>query len=141
MMNLILAAGLLEKRITNLLLPLNLSPDTRLVLSIQADSETSVSLNYIADRLIISRASVTSLLDSLEKRGSVIRRPHETDRRMLWVELTVSGRQVANRFSLLVHQYQKLWLEVLNEHEKEQLIEMLHRLEAFLRMRRVRKRR
>ena len=68
-MNLVLTADLLEKRITSLLLPFNLSPATGLVLSILADSETPVSPNNIADRLIISRASVTSLLDSLEKRG------------------------------------------------------------------------
>jgi trigger factor len=38
-MNLILTADLLEKRITNLLLPFNLSPATGLVLSMLADTE------------------------------------------------------------------------------------------------------
>jgi DNA-binding MarR family transcriptional regulator len=50
---------------------------------------------------------------------------------MLWVELTDAGRQVTSRFRPLVHQHQKMWLEVLNEHEKEQLVEILHRLEGF----------
>jgi DNA-binding MarR family transcriptional regulator len=131
-MNLIFTAGLLEKRITSLLLPFDLSPATGLVLSIIADSETSVSPNHIADRLIISRASVTSLLDSLEKRGYVKRQPHPSDRRMLLVELTTSGRQVANQFRPIVHQHQKVWLNALNEKEQEQLIQMLHRLQASL---------
>src|SRR5512140_2891973 len=87
-MNLVRTADLLEKRITSLLLPFGLSPATGLVLSILADSEAPLSPNHIADRLIISRASVTSLLDSLEKRGFVKRQPHLTDRRMLLVELT-----------------------------------------------------
>jgi DNA-binding MarR family transcriptional regulator len=131
-MNLVLTADLLEKRITSLLLPFDLSPATGLVLGILADSETPVSPNNIADRLIVSRASVTSLLDSLEKRGFVKRQPHNSDRRMLLVELTDSGRQVADKFRPIVHQHQKVWLNALNEKEQEQLIQMLHRLQATL---------
>lgn len=131
-MNLVLTAELLEKRIASLIQPFNLSPATGLVLSILADSETPLSPNAIADRLIISRASVTSLLDSLEKRGFVKRQPHLSDRRMLLVELTDSGRQVANQFRPIVHQHQKVWLKALNKKEQEQLIQMLHRLQASL---------
>jgi DNA-binding MarR family transcriptional regulator len=131
-MNLVLAADLLVKRITNLLIPFDLSPATGLVLSILADSETPISPNHIADRLIISRASVTSLLDSLEKRGFVKRQPHPSDRRMLWVELTDPGRQVAQQFRPIVHQHQKIWLDVLTEKEQKQLIQTLHRLQASL---------
>jgi DNA-binding MarR family transcriptional regulator len=131
-MNLVFTAELLEKRIASLLSPFDLSPATGLVLSIIADSEASVSPNHIADQLIISRASVTSLLDSLEKRGFVKRQPHPSDRRMLLVELTNSGRQVANQFRPIVHQHQKVWLNALNEKEQEQLIQTLHRLQASL---------
>ena len=131
-MNLILTAGLLEKRISSLLLPFDLSPATGLVLSILADSETPVSPKHIADRLIISRASVTSLLDSLEKRGFVKRQPHQSDRRMLWVELTDKGRQAANQFRPVVHQHQKVWLNALNEKEQEQLIDTLQRVQVSL---------
>lgn len=131
-MNLVLTADLLEKRIASLLLPFDLSPATGLVLSILVDSETPVSPNNIADRLIISRASVTSLLDTLEKRGFVKRQPHISDRRMILVVLTDSGRQVANKFRPIVHQHQKVWLNALNEKEQEQLIKMLQRLQASL---------
>ncbi len=131
-MNLVLTAELLEKRIASLLQPFELSPATGLVLSILADSETPLSPNAIADRLIISRASVTSLLDSLEKRGFVKRQPHLSDRRMLLVELTGAGRQTALAFRPVVHQHQKLWLGGLSENEQETLIEMLQRVQATL---------
>jgi DNA-binding MarR family transcriptional regulator len=131
-MNLVLTAELLEKRIASLLQPFDLSPATGLVLSILADSETPVSPNHIAAQLIISRASVTSLLDTLEKRGYVKRKPHQSDRRMLLVELTDSGRQVASQFRPIVHQHQKVWLNALNENEQEQLIQTLHQLQASL---------
>jgi len=55
----VLTADLLEKCIAALLADINLSPASGLVLSILADSETPLAPNVIADRLIISRASVT----------------------------------------------------------------------------------
>jgi DNA-binding MarR family transcriptional regulator len=49
---------------------------------------------------------------------------------MLLIELTNSGRQVANEFRPIVRQ--KGWLSVLNEKEQEQLIQTLHRLQSSL---------
>jgi DNA-binding MarR family transcriptional regulator len=131
-MNLVRTADQLERQIAGLLHPFDLSPATGLVLSILADAEQPASPNLIADRLIISRASVTSLLDSLEKRGYVRRRPHHSDRRMLLIELTSLGRKVADEFRPVVHHQQKEWLNVLTEEEKAQLIHMLHRVQASL---------
>jgi DNA-binding MarR family transcriptional regulator len=131
-MNLVLTADLLLKRISSLLQPFDLSPGSGLVLSILADSESPLPPNQIAERLIISRATVTGLIDSLERRGYVKRLPHQTDRRMLLVELTDSGRQVASAFRPVVHQHQKVWLEALSEGEQQQLVDSLQRLQATL---------
>jgi DNA-binding MarR family transcriptional regulator len=114
-MNLVFTADLLTKHITTLVQPYNLTPASGLVLSILADSDSPLSPNKIADRLIISRASVTSLIDSLERRGFVQRQPHRTDRRMLLIELTIAGRKVADAFRLVVHQQEKAWLDALSE--------------------------
>ena len=131
-MNLIFTADLLVKRISGLLQPFDLSPASGLVLSILADSESPLSPHKIADRLIISRATVTGLIDSLERRGYVRRLPHQSDRRMLLIELTDTGRQVAHAFRPIVHQHQKVWLEALNEKEQQQLIDSLQRVQATL---------
>src|SRR6476659_3473988 len=90
-MNLVFTADLLVKRIASLLQPFDLSPASGLVLSVLADAESPLPPNKIADRLIISRATATGLIDSLERRGYVQRRPHHSDRRMLLVELTDTG--------------------------------------------------
>ena len=37
--------------------------------------------HVIAERLLVTSASMTSLLDTLERRGHVERRPHPSDRR------------------------------------------------------------
>jgi DNA-binding MarR family transcriptional regulator len=131
-MNLARAADLLVKRIADLVQPFGLSPSSALVLGILADSEAALPPNEIADRLILSRASVTSLLDSLERRGYVRRTPHPTDRRMLLIELTDAGRRIAREFRLVVHRHQKEWMSTLTEREQDQLVRILHRLQAAL---------
>jgi DNA-binding MarR family transcriptional regulator len=131
-MNLVRTADLLVKRIGELVQPFGLSPSSGLALGILADAGAPLPPNQIADRLIISRATVTGLLDSLEKRGYVRRLPHATDRRMLLIELTDTGRQVAHEFRLVVHQHEKGWLAALSEQEQRELIESLHQLQSSL---------
>lgn len=131
-MNLVFTADLLVKRISELLQPFDLSPASGLVLSMLADAEEPLPPNQIADRMIISRATVTGLIDSLERRGYVQRQPHPSDRRMLLIELTGTGRQVALEFRPLVHQHQKEWFEALSEGEQEQLVNTLKRVQPAL---------
>ncbi|WP_339371752.1 MarR family winged helix-turn-helix transcriptional regulator [Paenibacillus elgii] len=51
----------------------------------------------IADRLGIRRASVTALLDWLEKRGWISREQSAKDRRMIHVSITPEGRALVNQ--------------------------------------------
>src|SRR5680860_1598897 len=46
----------------------------------------------IGDRRLVTRGTVTGLLDTLEKQGLVRRTPHPDDRRMLLIEITKQGR-------------------------------------------------
>ena len=131
-MNVVRTADMLLKHIAELVQPFDLTPSSGLVLGILADAQSPLPPHQIAERLIISRATVTGLLDSLERRGYVRRLPHASDRRMLLIELTDAGRQVAHDFRLVVHQHQKVWLAALNEREQDQLIESLHCLQAAL---------
>ncbi len=131
-MNLVRTADMLVKRIGDLVQPFGLSPSSALALGILVDAGSPLPPNQIASRLIISRATVTGLLDSLEQRGYVRRLPHSSDRRMLLIEPTESGRRVAHEFRVVVHRYQTKWLAVLSETEQRQLTDALHRLQSVL---------
>ena len=133
-MNLLLSADLLEKRIATLLQPFHLTPASGLVLSMLADAASPLPPNEIADRLIISRATVTGLLDSLERRAYIRRRPHPSDRRMILADITEAGRQTASAFRPIVHQQEKEWFGVLGEEEQQQLLSVLHRVQERLRV-------
>lgn len=131
-MNLVRTADLLVKRIAKLLEPYQLTPSAGLALSILADAEKPLSPNQIAEKLIISRAAMTSLLDSLAKHGYAQRTPHPTDRRRLLVMLTDQGRRVADEFRPLIHRYQKEWFDVLSAGQQQELVETLQALQERL---------
>jgi DNA-binding MarR family transcriptional regulator len=54
--------------------------------------------SVIAERLMITTGSMTSLLDTLERRGLVRRQPHPSDRRRLLVQLTHEGQALVDTF-------------------------------------------
>jgi MarR family transcriptional regulator, lower aerobic nicotinate degradation pathway regulator len=53
------------------------------------------TMAQLADRLELDRSSITGLVDRAERRGLVARRPSDTDRRSIRVELTEEGRTLA----------------------------------------------
>jgi DNA-binding MarR family transcriptional regulator len=59
--------------------------------------------SVIAERLLVTTASMTSLIDTLVGRGYALRRPHPTDRRKVLVEITDAGREIVDRVLPVVH--------------------------------------
>ena len=131
-MNLVRAGELVVGRVASALQPLDLSPAGGLVLGILKDAGRPCSPNLISDRLIVSRATVTGVLDTLAKRGLVRREPHPTDRRMVLVHLTKSGARMADRVRATVHRAEVGWMSALSERERSQLTELLGKVERHL---------
>jgi len=86
----------------------------------------------IAERLIVTTASVTSLLDTLERRGLVERQPDPTDRRRLLIVITKDGKAVVDQFLPEVVALQTAALATLTEAQRRQLVELLTTLGANL---------
>lgn len=131
-MNLARTGDLVLGRVAAALQPLDVSPAGGLVLGILKDAGQPCPPNYISDRLIVSRATVTGVLDTLVKRGLVRREPHPTDRRMVLVHLTNAGSRMADKVRRTVHHAEAEWMGSLNEHERAQLTELLGKLQRHL---------
>ena len=67
----------------------------------QTEAEPSV----IADSLRVPRQKVTRVLDSLEKKGYVIRKEHPTDRRRIYASLLPEGETIARELIELETSY------------------------------------
>jgi DNA-binding MarR family transcriptional regulator len=57
----------------------------------------------IASHLLVTTASITSLLDTLARRGYIERTPHTTDRRKTLVSITNAGRELVDGMLPAVH--------------------------------------
>jgi len=131
-MNLVKTGDLVVGRVAEALKPLDLSPAGGLVLGILKDACAPCQPNHISERLIVSRATVTGLLDTLAKRGLVRREPHPKDRRMVLVHLTKAGSRMADRVRRTVHDAEAGWMSPLTEPERAQLTELLGKVQRHL---------
>jgi DNA-binding MarR family transcriptional regulator len=103
----------------------DLSASAFQTLAILDGAGEALAAHVIAERLLVSSASMTSLLDTLEGRGLVERHQHPTDRRKVLIRLTGAARQIVDRMLPTVHAAATEALADLTEPEREQLITSL----------------
>ena len=80
-----------------------LSPSARGVLAVVEGAGQPLEPSVIAERLVVTTGSMTSLLDNLEKRGLVRRLPHPDDRRKLLVDITPDAQAVVDELLPNLH--------------------------------------
>src|SRR5664279_1175643 len=123
-MNTIKTADILFDRIGRLLRPLHVSSAGGLVLGILRD-HGPMSPSELGERLIVTRATVTGLVDSLQRRGFVSRSANPADRRSLLVEVTPAGLAVVQEFRTIVHRNERDWMSVLSDAELGTYVELM----------------
>lgn len=82
----------------------------------------------VGARILLTSGSTTYVIDKLEQRGLVARRPCETDRRALYVELTREGRALIRRIFPAHAKAVEAALAGLNPEEQKELTGLLKRL-------------
>lgn len=82
----------------------------------------------LAERLLVSRPSITGLLDTLEAKGLVQRRPHPADRRRVLVALTDHARGLLEGHYEEHYARQNALLEELTEDELATLVTLLRKI-------------
>ncbi len=84
----------------------------------------------IGERLLLTSGSITSLLDTLERRGLVRREPHPDDRRKLLVNITDEARKLVDLMLAQVHATSTDAMAGISEADREHLIQTLAKLRA-----------
>ena len=105
-----------------------LSPAARQALAVLDGAGEPLSPTEIARRLIVTTASVTSLLDTLERRGLVERRPDPADRRGLLVAITPTAQAMVRQYVPEVVALQGAVMSGIGEEDRQQLIAVLTRI-------------
>ncbi|BBE23171.1 hypothetical protein MN0502_20540 [Arthrobacter sp. MN05-02] len=90
-------------------------------------------LNELNHHLLISQPSLSRMVDRLEAKGLVRRRPAETDQRGVELALTEEGRALQRRIgSAHVHRIQEVLAPVLDPAEMAQLKALTDKINAAL---------
>ena len=109
---------------------LSLSGFNALVILRQA--QDGVNPHEIADRLLVTRAAVTAILDALEAKGLVRRERSGADGRMSLIAITTTGRKLLDQILPDHFASERAMASVLGANEKELLITLLGRLQLHL---------
>jgi DNA-binding MarR family transcriptional regulator len=109
-----------------------LSVPARILLSTLEGAGDPLSHSAIAERLFVTGASVTSLVDTLERRGLVRRIRDTDDRRVVLVQLTDAAYPVIDSFLAEVTTLHAHVFAGLDEQERETFVRLLARVAAAL---------
>lgn len=88
--------------------------------------------NALAERLHISPSWMVAIVDELERRELLERRPHARDRRVRNLHLTAAGKKLLKQAERKARQFDRQVTDPLTETELRQLLDLLQRVAAGL---------
>jgi DNA-binding MarR family transcriptional regulator len=88
--------------------------------------------SVIADRMMVTRATITGVVDSLEARGLVRRAASERDGRSRLVSLTPAGRRIVDGLVPRLHEFERDLMGALTDRQLDQLLDLVARLQHRL---------
>jgi DNA-binding MarR family transcriptional regulator len=94
-----------------------------------------ISFSELSALMLCDKSNITRIIKGLEASGLVVRRPHESDGRVLRLFLSDEGAQICHAASIEHHQYNEMRFEELGHLAQDDLLGLLQRLKAALRQR------
>jgi DNA-binding MarR family transcriptional regulator len=82
----------------------------------------------LAELASVTRGNISSILNTLERDGYVVRTRGSADRRLVTVDLTDKARDLWARLAPQQAEREAEWLSALTQHERFQLVTLLHKL-------------
>lgn len=128
--NLRRAHGIQRQRFATVFGPLGIRPVLLSILGL-IYQQVQVLQSELGRQLAIKRANIVPLLDELESRGLVSRRPTNTDRRAYLLELTPAGKKLTAKLVALHAELERDMIEQLGMRERDQLLALLKKYQAL----------
>lgn len=130
--NLMLAASRFTDADSRALRRHGLSIAAQLMLATIEGAGEPLAANVLAERLFVSGASITSLVDTLERRGLVERQRSAADRRLVLIALKDAAYPVIDAFLAEITAVHAAEFSIFDEQEREQFVGMLARLASHI---------
>jgi DNA-binding MarR family transcriptional regulator len=120
---------LTSKQFVGALEPLGIHPREWALLRFVAADEGQ-SQQALAERIGLPPSRMVAIVDHLEERGLVERRPDPHDRRVRALHLTAKGRKTLERAFKVALAVETELCEPLSQEERDRLIDLLQKLQA-----------
>ena len=130
--NLMLAAGRFTDADTRALSRHGLSIAARILLATIEGAGTPLAANVLAERLLVTGASITSLVDTLERKGLVRRVRSAQDRRVVLIELTDAAQPVIDQVLTEITALHAAEFAIFTAAERDQFVNLLARLATHI---------
>ncbi len=132
-LNVIRLGEVLHARVAALVKGYGLPSATSLiVLEVLRGADEPLLPSVIAARSFLSRPAMSGVLDTLERRGFVVRQIDPGDRRRILAEITADGRAVMSRVLPALHRAEVDWANGLDPSQQHQVLEHIGRLYRHL---------
>lgn len=118
-----------SKRFFEALAPIGIQPREFLLLRMLSAAEGQ-SQQALAERLHVPPSRMVALVDGLEERGLLERRPDPGDRRVRALHLTADGKRLLKKAVGVAVKYDSDLCSNLTADENEQLVDLLLKLQA-----------
>lgn len=112
---------------SELLRPLNLYPGQELLLMQLWDRDGQSQIELIC-RLGLDASTVTKMVQRLEGQGHIIRTPSSTDKRVMQVNLTATGKKLRLEVEKMWGALNSAVTQILDEEEQEQISTLLKKI-------------
>lgn len=90
--------------------------------------------SIIAERMMVSRPTITGVLETLDKRGLIKRVDDPSDGRSRLVVITSKGHAIVQEMVPRMHQLERDIMATITNQEKKKLLSILARLQAEVRL-------
>jgi DNA-binding MarR family transcriptional regulator len=113
--------------------PIGLSPSAfNVLMALRNTPDQILEPCQLAERLLVSRPSVTGLLDTLQAKGLIVRRPHSEDGRRVLVELTDEACDLLDAHFPVHYAEQQRIFGALDERELADLVCLLRKVRGAI---------
>jgi MarR family transcriptional regulator, organic hydroperoxide resistance regulator len=90
-----------------------------------------ITSKELGERTLLDSATLTGILDRLEKAGLIERLQHPTDRRSIIIGLTTQGRKVAAETYKEIERANEIFLKVLDDEEQKSFRTLLRSVRDY----------
>lgn len=104
----------------------------QLVVLTAIDESPEITAGQIAERVSLSQATVTSIIDRLEARELVTRLRSKSDRRKVWIQITANGKDLLEKSPGILHEEFVQTFEQLDDWEQTQILSSLQRVATMM---------